>query len=472
MTGRILIIDSVATNRIVLKAKLCAAFYQVEQAADATEAMAMIKRTAPDLILLGTDLPNMTGLALCRRLKLRRATSQIPVVMVVDQDTRVLRLEALVAGADETIAKPLKDNLLMARIRSLMRARETVEDLKLRDTAARVLGFAEPSAGYETPASVFFTTPTPEQGLAWRNLLKPLAPYQTRHHRLANALKNLSKCPAPDAFVVSLDADAPEGGLRFLAELRARSATRRSAVLVIMNKDDDAAWVDALDLGANDVMPHGFDAEEVSLRLAGMIKQKRLVDRLRQNVQDGLDAAVTDPLTGLHNRRYALPQLARITRQSQAMGTQFAVMVADLDHFKTINDRYGHNAGDVVLAEIARRMRETLSDADLIARIGGEEFLVVLQRTDQRKATAVASRLCEAVRNDPVYLHGRDIQIPVTVSIGVAMGGTEKSKANGKTKSRTTMTGTANDLIDVADQALYGAKADGRDQVTMGRPAH
>lgn len=464
MPGRILIIDSVATNRIVLKVKLSSAFYQVEQAATAQDALAQITRTAPDLILLGNDLPDMTGLSLCQRLKTREVTGQIPVIMVAPDNSRGTRLACLDAGADDVICKPPEDAVLLARIRSLMRGHDTIEELRLRDTTARMLGFAEVAPGFEHPASVLFATAAPDQGVRWRTHLKPLVPYELRHHPLSVALSNLAKYPVPDAFVIALDPSAPEEGLRFIAEIRARSATRKAVILAVLSTPDNGTCVDALDLGANDVMTEGFDAEELSFRLATLIKRKRLVDRLRQNVQDGLNAAVTDPLTGLHNRRYALPQLARIARQARTMNRSFAVMVADLDHFKSINDRYGHAAGDVVLAEIARRMRETLTEADLIARIGGEEFLIVLQRADRAHATKVARRLCAAVRADPVYLQGRDIQIPVTVSIGVTIGNPPALPKAGESPAH-----SATDLIDLADQALYGAKAHGRDQVTLGQ---
>ncbi|WP_197919061.1 diguanylate cyclase [Thiosulfatihalobacter marinus] len=465
MAGRILIVDSVATNRIVLKVKLASAFYHVEQASNGADAIAEMARNPPAIVLLGGALPDMTVQAFCRRLRMQDGGAQTPVIIVAEAPTRAARLDFLQAGVDDVISRPQDDAVLLARIRSLLRNRDAIEELRVRDTAARALGFAEPPPDYEAPASVAFVTGSAEQGVRWRSLLQAISPGQMRQHSLGDALRNLSKCPPPDAFVIALQSNAPEEALRFLAEIRARSATRKSAVLVVQDHADPATSIDALDLGANDVMPRGFDPEEAALRLAALIRRKRLADRLRQNLHDGLNAAVTDPLTGLHNRRFALPQLARIARQSGTMGTNFAVMVADLDHFKDVNDRYGHVAGDVVLAEIARRMRATLSDADLIARIGGEEFLIVVQGADRHDARAVARRLCAAVRAAPVYLQGRDIQIPVTVSIGVAMGDALRQEECASPDS------TASDLLDLADQALYGAKAHGRDQVTLGRPA-
>ncbi|PSL19655.1 diguanylate cyclase [Shimia abyssi] len=465
MPGRILIIDSIATNRIVLKVKLASAFYRVEQAANANDALSLIQQSPPDLVILGDSLPDMAALSLCRRLKLHAKTRFIPIILVSENATCGIRRLALEAGADDVLAKPHNDTFLKARIRSLLRARDTIEELRLKDSSAQALGFAESPSPFDTPAAVLLATHAPELGLRWRSLLKPLAPYAYRHHPLNDALRNLSQTTAPDAFVIALDENAPEEALRFLAEIRARSATRKSAVLIVMGPNNDTARVDALDLGADDVLPYGFDAEEVTLRLDALIRRKHLIDRLRQNVHDGLNAAVTDPLTGLHNRRYALPQLARIARQSGLQGTSFAVMVADLDHFKGVNDRYGHAAGDVVLAEIARRMRQTVGEADLLARLGGEEFLIVLRRANRAQACDVARRLCEAVRAEPVYLQKRDIQIPLTVSIGVAMGDVNVPDCTNTNDINAT------DLIDRADKALYGAKSHGRDQVTLSAPA-
>jgi two-component system cell cycle response regulator len=122
------------------------------------------------------------------------------------------------------------------------------------------------------------------------------------------------------------------------------------------------------------------------------------------------------------------------------------------------------------LAEVARRLRDTLSAGDLIARIGGEEFLIVMQKATPQTASAMAHKLRDAVRCTPVFMRARDIRIPVTISIGITLG-SELPEGDRKTTSQLACGCPASMLIDMADKALYGAKACGRDNVTMTCPA-
>ena len=461
MPGKILILDSVPTNRIVLKVKLSAAFYQVVQASTLKDAQLLIRRGTPDLILIGTTAPDDgDGLALCRALKQAVPSAPIPVLMMTDDASRAFRKEALAAGADHVFCKPVDESALLTRIRALLRLREGEEDVALQHRTTQALGFAESQAGFEGPARILFATPDSRTGLTWRNRLKPLAPYHMDHKPIGEALRGIGRLSSPDTFVIALDDQAPEDGLRLLAEIRARAATRNSGVLVVLPPGSNRAEVDALDLGASDVMEDGFDAEEMSLRLASIIKRKRFRDGLRQNLREGLEAAVTDPLTGLYNRRYALPHLERLAEFGGHGNREFAVMVADLDHFKTINDRYGHAAGDAVLVSVAERLRKCLRPVDLLARIGGEEFLIVLPAITRKAASDTAAELCRLIGETPVTLKKKDLQIPVTVSIGVAVAGDHFDA--------TENSGAA--LLEEADRALYRAKSTGRNQILLTGP--
>ncbi|MFU8883513.1 MAG: GGDEF domain-containing protein, partial [Rhodobacterales bacterium] len=185
----------------------------------------------------------------------------------------------------------------------------------------------------------------------------------------------------------------------------------------------------------------------------------------------GLRAAVTDPLTGLYNRRYALPHLTRMTEQASRSGRRFAVMLADLDHFKAINDRFGHAAGDAVLVEVAHRLRSNLRAVDLVARIGGEEFLIALPDTDRTEARVAARRLCRIIAQDPFILPGKGQSTSMTVSIGVTMGHSGQPPERVIDPDCDIAADPVQQLLLQADKALYGAKACGRNQVTLSKPA-
>ncbi len=459
MPGNVLIVDDVATNRIILRVKLSAAFYQVTQVRSGREALAHLRRHQPDLVFIASQLPDMAGLELCRRITARTPNRRIPILITARQVDSRLRVAALRAGAVDVMALPLDDVLLQARLRGLMRGHVTAEERYLSDDAARTLCFADATHPYAQAARVTMIAPSLQKADALRNRLPGRRRAHVSCHTGATFWRSVAAGPAPDVCAVVIEARAPAKGLRLLAGLRALPDTRHTAILAVLEGHEPQCGADALDLGAGDVIHEDADTDEMTLRLDGLILQKQLADRLRLSVKDGLRAALTDPLTGLYNRRYAMPQLAHMADMALNSGRGFAVMVADLDHFKAINDRHGHAAGDAVLREVAQRLRENLRAEDLVARIGGEEFLIVMPDTNRQHAEVTARRLCHAIGARPFTAPATVAAFPVTMSVGVAMG----PCAGATTPIET--------LLTQADAALYGAKACGRNQVTLSQTA-
>jgi two-component system, cell cycle response regulator len=457
--GKILIVDDISTNRIVLKVKLAAAYYETCQAATGADALRLAREITPDLILLDIRLPDMDGIAICAALKRDPATRAIPVVMVSATRDGDARIRALRAGAEDVFWKPFEDVVLLARLRSILRAREAEQELGMRHMTYRELGFAEPAAAFEHPATVVLISSDAAAAGRWKRDLDAGLNGRTLVLCPDQALVELDEHLMPDAVVLAADLDRPGDGLRLMSELRSRRATRFTSVCVVVPKGALDLAAMALDLGANDIIETGTAPEEMVLRVQTQIARKRQHDRLRTSVEDGLKMAMTDPLTGLHNRRYALPHLARIARRARESGRNFAIMVLDLDRFKSVNDTWGHAAGDAVLVEVANRFRGNLRAVDLVARIGGEEFLVALPDISLEAAKLTAERLRRVIEETPVAMSG-DQPISVTMSIGLAMGG-------GADFTEAQVDG----LVDCADRALMGAKSDGRNQVTVFRSA-
>jgi two-component system cell cycle response regulator len=477
MQGKILIVDSAATNRIMLKVKLASAYYDVAMAASAQEAIQMAQALQPDAILLAMCLPDDAALAFCRSLKSDETLRRIPVVMLVDAAAQDHRIAALTAGADDVLSKPLDDTLLLARIRSLLRARSSADELSLREGTSRALGFAEPASDFETIGQVALLGTNPQASTRLAARLKPYIRDQLRHFTIQDALSTLNAQTLPDVIVIVLDRVNPELGLRLLAEIRARAVTRHVGIIALSDPKDSRTAAAALDIGANDVMPFDGDPAELGLRIKAQRHQKRVADRLRDTMRDGLQAAVIDPLSGLYNRRYAISHLKRVAEQAAQSGKPFAVMIADIDHFKLVNDRHGHAAGDAVLIEVANRLRQNLRAVDLVARIGGEEFLIVMPNTGLESALAAAKRLCRKIEQTPCPI-AKTVNIAtapapapvlsVTVSIGIAIGA---DPAVTDPESMAATDQGVGHLLDRADQALYGAKNRGRNCVRLSRPA-
>ncbi len=461
MTGRILVVDDVATNRIVMKVKLAAACYTVVQADNGASALRAAAETRPDLILLDVVMPDMSGLDVCRRLKEDPETAEIPVLLVTGHADAVSKVAALEAGADDFLAKPVDEVALLARVRSSLRARDTVRELRERGESGECLGFAEALAGFEAQEAagrIRLIAPGPRGAVAWKAALEGQGLGDVRVVLREAALTEMAmdEREAADVFVIAADLGQPNEGLRLLSDLRSRPGTRHAATLMVLPDGDSERAAIALDLGASDILYQPVDTRELALRIGAQLRRKRQADRLRASLRAGLELAVTDSLTGLHNRRYALFQMERMLSRP---GRGVAAMMLDLDHFKAINDGHGHAAGDAVLRLVARRLRAQLRSGDLLARIGGEEFLVALPDADRAAALDCAERLRHAVSDIPFEV-GRDgaaIQVTMSVGLVISPGGSCESPEN---------------MIARADGALYGAKSGGRDQVLAeGLPA-
>ncbi len=457
MAGRILIVDDVATNRIVMKVKLAAACYSVEQAENGLEALRVARETKPDLILLDIMMPDMSGVDVCRALKADPATSGIPVVLITALSDHDAKMEGLEAGADDFLTKPVEEVTLLARVRSLLRASDAVREMQGGNDTVAAFGFAESAAGFSAkaaPGKVALVAPGPRGAVLWKAAIEDrlggTVSIIPREAALTEASSETGR--STDVFVVSVDLGQRNEGLRLLSDLRSRAGTRHAATIMILPEGDTERAAIALDLGANDVLHDPFDAKELAIRISAQLDRKRQSDRMRAGVRAGLEAAIYDPLTGLHNRRFALPQLELMMSRP---GPGPAVMMLDLDHFKQVNDTYGHAAGDAILKQVASRLRAQLRNDDLLARIGGEEFLIGLSPINHSNAVECAERLCRSIGEAAFDIDANGPPVHVTASVGL----TYPAEHSGFS--------TPEMLIHDADTALYRAKSQGRNQVRV-----
>ncbi|MFC4670096.1 diguanylate cyclase [Seohaeicola nanhaiensis] len=462
MQATVLIVDGIVTNRIMLKVQLSAAYYHVVQAECMEGIVELVQRTQPDLIVAAMTLPDGGAIELRERLAADPVLALIPILAIAVQNDGAARMRALAAGLDDVLNQPVDDRLLQARIRSLLRMRSTVEQFRLSGSGngPTPLGFSEAGAQFAPPARVVLLAGGADLARQWADQLP-----SRQGLRFATVgsgdIARLIDAPLTDAFVIRVGPGGNLRGLDLIAYLRARTTTCNAVIIAVTEPKDDATAAEALDRGATDVLSDGFNAQELSLRLATHLNRKAIADHMRASVRDGLREAVIDPMTGLYNRRYALPWLTRTARRAAELRRSFAVMLADLDHFKRVNDRHGHPTGDAVLVETARRLGLVLRPQDMLARIGGEEFMMVLPDIDQGEATAIAGRMCREINSRPFRPSG-DMRLDVTISIGVVMG------QPGKTSQAAV---EADVLIAQADQALYAAKGAGRNKISLIRPA-
>ena len=451
MSALILIIDDIDANVRLLEAKMSAEYYEVLMASDGHSGISLAKAQLPDIILLDVMMPGLSGYETCRRLKEDPDTRHIPVVLVTALDGRDDLLAGLDAGADDFMTKPIDDVMLMARLKGLVRLKLAIDGLRLLEASGRRMG-------------VIAGTSARLGGFGGRILIVDDNPRQAQRmmselgldHRPiveSDAEKALLSARGPiDLMIINMDATSFDG-LRLAAMVRSESSTRFMPVLAIMDMDQRDRLVKAMELGVNDILARPIDPQELTLRARTQIKRKRYTDLLRSNLDQSLELAVTDQLTGLHNRRYMVTQLSALVARAIKGGDPVSILMIDIDHFKKINDGFGHDVGDMVLREFSVLLASNVRAIDLPCRYGGEEFIVVMPGTDADAALRIADRIRNSVSGTAFSLGSEGETLAVTVSIGLACADGEMD--------------TPETLLKRADEAVYQAKAGGRNQVIV-----
>ena len=454
MTARVLVVDDLFPNIKLLETRLSAEYFDVLSAMNGMQAIEICESGACDLVLLDVMMPGMDGFEVCRRLKSSPTTAHLPIVMVTALDQPSDRLKGLEAGADDFLTKPVNDVALLTRVRSLARLKTLTDELRARALASPQMGGADPLAAAAA-----------EDGLNGRVLI--VDDRSNSSERMAASLSQVQKVDVEmnpqaalmrmqeedyDMAIVSLGL-ANFDALRLCSQMRTLERTRNTPILVLADLDDEKRVLRALDLGVNDYLTRPVDRNELVARVRTQIRRKRYADRLRQNVQSSMEMAIIDPLTKLHNRRYLTSQLASLINDSVMRASPVSFTILDVDFFKKVNDTYGHDAGDEVLVETAARLRKSIRGIDLLARFGGEEFVVVMPETDRFAAARVAERLRATIETAPYTIHKGARQISITASFGLAT-------MDGRVE-------TVDSLAKRADEALYEAKRQGRNRVVM-----
>jgi len=452
MSARVLVVDDVPANAKLLEARLMAEYFDVVTASSGAEALAICERAQCDIVLLDVMMPEMDGFEVCRRLKSGAKTHHIPVVMVTALDQPSDRVRGLEAGADDFLTKPVSDIALVARVRSLTRLKLVTDELRMRAATPKEIGIQDP-----------LRVSLADSGRNGRILI--IDDRRASYERIAKVLAGEHKVDIEvnpqealfhaaegdyDLLIVSLALENFDA-LRLCSQVRSLERTRNVPILVVVEVEDNARLLRGLEIGVNDYLMRPIDANELLARVRTQIRKRRYGARLRDNVQMSMELAVTDPLTGLYNRRYMESHVTSLVEQALARGKPLALLVVDIDYFKAVNDMHGHDAGDDVLREFATRLKKSIRGIDLACRYGGEEFVVVMPETDVAVAAIVAERIRRRIAGEPFAIRSGTAALDVTISVGIAaLSGVSDTPAA---------------IIKRADQALYRAKRDGRNRV-------
>jgi len=451
MTARVLVVDDILSNVKLLEAKLTAEYFEVMTAFNGQECLSKMEENIPDIVLLDVMMPGMDGFEVCRRIKSNPKTAHVPVVMVTALDQPSDRVAGLDAGADDFLTKPVDDAALFARVRSLVRLKMMTDELRMRESTGQGMGLIDPAETLteNSQSGRILVIEDRAESVAWFSAALSQAHEVSSADTFEEALVRV-KGGDFDLIVVSLGMRGFDG-LRLCSQLRSLPEGRHVPILVVVSDGDRRKLTQALEMGVNDYLTRPVDKNELVARVRTQLRKKRYADRLRHNVQLSLEMAITDQLTGLHNRRYMSRHLDTLLSSAKKEAKPLAFVIMDIDFFKQVNDTYGHDIGDEVLKEFAKRIAANVRGLDLACRYGGEEFVVVMPDTDLAFAYSISERLRQSIETTPVKISRAPNMLNITISIGIA-------KTEGEND-------TAQALLHRADQALYRAKRSGRNKV-------
>lgn len=451
MTARVLVVDDIPANVKLLEARLKAEYFEVLTAFSGQEALDMCAMERVDVVLLDVMMPGMDGYETCRRLKANAKTQDLPVIMVTALDQASDKLEGLQSGADDFLTKPVDDIALVTRVKNLARLKTLNDEISLRLFVRGQFGFggqAELEAAVDQRRGRILVVDNDDRA-ATRVCDAVRRSHDVAFESNITAAVQLVAEQDFDMMIVSLslhDAD----GLRLCGQVRSLERVRHLPIIMLVDPGDEARLLRGLDMGVNDYIIRPIDHNELMARVRTQIKRKRYADFLRNRLEESVELSITDPLTGLHNRHYLQAHLGRLVEDAVDGGRPLTILVADIDYFKRINDTYGHDVGDVVLQEFAERFRQNTRGIDLVCRIGGEEFMLVMPDVGVEAAEQIAERLRERIAERP-FVVSSQLSVPITASVGLASMGFVDD--------------TPERIFKRADNALYAAKRDGRNRV-------
>jgi two-component system cell cycle response regulator len=486
---RIILVDDSASARALLGLRLREEGYEVEDAPDAVAGADLALARPPYAVVTDLWMPGMSGVQLCRLLRAEPATSRVPVILLTASEDRRSRFWARSAGAVAYVTKTEVAALLRALAQLPPQpaggsglftatnlgpsgtpgvARGTVQERlsQLLDTAlfestlageARALGQKE--GDLDTLFSELAKLASDVATYRWLALTANDDPRLFVHSQPSNraaaeheariALGLPVRPPGPDPRQATGAVATPDDDVVHLEDTRALEGDATSAPLVVPVKFGGEITA-KIALGPGKRGASSDDRKLMTLlanEIAGPLRIVALMSLTRK-------AAATDTLTGLMNRRAFLEAMERESSRASRHMFPMSVLLLDVDHFKKVNDTHGHDAGDAVLQGVARVLRGIARKSDLVARWGGEEFVVALPQTAETGARIAAERIRRALADAAYKLPGGDT-IPVTASVGLAsIGASDKFDFE--------------EILARADKAMYAAKARGRNRVEVG----
>lgn len=437
MIGSVLIVDDESGSLKLLKDILTSECHHVRAFNNGDLALRSVEIEAPDVILLDIRMPEMNGFEVCQRLKEKSHLKDIPVIFISGASDVEDKIRAFQAGGVDYITKPFQKEEVVARVKTHVALNQTLQELR---RVAEALDKSEKSLKMaQSIAQLGHWEWHLETGeFYWSEEMFHILGFAS--HDVSTSYDAFLQCVHPeDKESLEQNLKNALAGKNFESEYRI--CLPNQDVRVVHIKGDIIKQQPKL-IGTIQYLPEQHQVTMIGV-MQDITERKKLESELMRQ-------ANTDCLTGCASRRHFLECANQEFARIQRYGGEMSVLMFDLDHFKVVNDKYGHQSGDIVLKKFVQVCRHMLRDVDVIGRIGGEEFAAILPETGHVQAMEVAKRLCLSFAGTPILLEGHDA-VHFTVSIGVA--------SLLKNDSQFDL------LLSRADKALYQAKHEGRNRV-------
>jgi two-component system cell cycle response regulator len=400
-------------------------------------------------------MPGMNGFEVARMLKDDARTRNIPIMIVTALDDTEHEHAGREAGAEEYLSKPVRPQELVARAKSLISLRQYRDQLTIRNHSQwsfivdKHSDDACSELKNELPLVLIVEDNESDAELV-RHLLKDLP---VRLERLSNGAEAVELCQAGKVDLMLLDILLPGlNGFEVCRQVKSSEKGKDLPIVVITCLEDMDSRLKCIELQTDDFLVKPIVGRELQARVKILLEKKQQLDKLRSHYELAMNSAVVDWLTGLYNHGYFRKFLDLEIKKSLRQRYPVTLIMIDVDNFKAVNDAYGHPAGDVVLQELAKVVRKSVREVDLVARYGGDEFAIVLPYSDGHGALRVAKRIDEAIKTHGFSPKPSALKTRLTVSMGVAMYPEDAVHVD--------------ELIHSADQKLYMAKTKGKNRIS------
>lgn len=442
---RILVVDDSVPNVKVLKSMLPDDVYEVTEAYNGKQALDAVASSLPDVIFLDIMMPDMDGYEVTRRLKADPETAHVPIVLVTALDGMEDRVQGLNLGAEDVLVKPVNRVEVLARARSMVRLGEYQKQLSIREQAAGSFSMDQAQTvtvrARKRPSVLMVEDNERDVELFLANFRGGDFDVEVA----VDGRQALRRMEEKEFDLVLLDLLLPDiDGLALLDRIKETEGSKSPQVLIMTAISDLETRLKGIEQGADDYLVKPVHPRELQARIQVLLRKKGYIDSLRADYRSALNSAITDDLTGLYNKAYLNRYLDLEIRRSQRHKYPVSLVMADIDDFKHYNTRFGHLVGDLVIREVASVLKSSFRDVDLVARFGGDEFVVVLPYCSARELDEIVNRVRNAVSDHPFPTEEDLLPGSVSISTGTATCPGETSNAQ--------------DLIKKADDQLLRAK--------------